>query len=85
MWAEHCHRLEPLTLLSAQWHFRTIERGWQVFFTHIVCLISKVFSALNAGQAVSSLRSVGPAFGGINSVFDKRYGMCIEGMGAQKL
>ena len=67
MWAEHCHRLEPLTLLSAHWQMPSLEHGWQIFFTHTEYIFSKVF--------VSSLRSVGPAFGGINSVFDKRVGM----------
>jgi len=31
IWAEHCHKLEPLPLLSAQWHCRSLERGWQIF------------------------------------------------------
>ncbi|MBN1969867.1 MAG: hypothetical protein JW870_10910, partial [Candidatus Delongbacteria bacterium] len=32
MWAEHCQILEPPLLLSAQWHYRFLERGWQIFF-----------------------------------------------------
>ncbi len=32
MWAEHCHRLEPLTLLSAQLQLTLLECGWQMFF-----------------------------------------------------
>jgi hypothetical protein len=60
MWAEHCHRLEPLPLLSAQWQRLLLDCGGQIFFTHNIYLFSMVF--------VNSLRSVG-------GVFDKRVGM----------
>jgi len=32
MWAVHCHRLEPLTLLPAQWHLFLSGQGGQIFF-----------------------------------------------------
>ena len=32
IWAEHYHRLEPPTLLSAQRHYSSLERGWQIVF-----------------------------------------------------
>jgi len=32
IWAEHCHRLESLPLLSAQWQGPSLERWRQIFF-----------------------------------------------------